>query len=228
MDKGTVEAAISTLETWGRTVDNWVLICAAGVAVFLAAEVIFSVAHWINEKKLRPLRTLQSEFYAKELVDLGKTAAEARERAAKAELALEKFRAPRTLSAEQLAKIITEMKSFSGTTFVLGVFQEPEAVALMEQINSALRLAGWIEQEWKSGGDIVLSRQGHPNAGYTFVTGLYVQADAGSHATDFGPIVVKLAHLLSDAGIEAKGEIGRMAPNTNNDSIKILIGQKPR
>jgi hypothetical protein len=74
----------------------------------------------------------------------------------------------------------------------------------------------------------VLTRGGgHPIAGYTFVTGIYVQADA-SHAADLGPIVGALATLLSGAGMEAKAEIGRMVPNTNNDAIKILIGQKPR
>jgi hypothetical protein len=45
MGKEEIEAAISALEVWGRTVDNWVLICAAGVAIFLAAEVVFSVSH---------------------------------------------------------------------------------------------------------------------------------------------------------------------------------------
>jgi hypothetical protein len=46
MGKAEVEAAIKVLEDLGRTVDNWVLICAAGVAIFLAAEVVFSVIHW--------------------------------------------------------------------------------------------------------------------------------------------------------------------------------------
>jgi len=59
------------------------------------------------------------------------------------------------------------------------------------------------------------------------VTGVYVQADI-KHAADFGPIVQKLAKLISGAGIETKPEVGRMAPDTNNDAVKILIGQKPR
>jgi hypothetical protein len=154
-------------------------------------------------------------------------AAEASAHAVEAQFALEKFKAPRTLSFEQQAKIIGEMKQFSGTPFVLGVFQEPEALALLTQIEDILIKAGWVEEEWKSGGDVVYSRQGRPNIGYTFVTGLYVQADY-SHAADFRPIVMLLASLLSDAGIDAKPEVGRMAPNTNNDAIKILIGQKPR
>jgi hypothetical protein len=254
MGKDEVEAAIGVLEAWGRTVDNWVLICAAIVAFSLAAEVIFSVLHWRNENKLRPLRTEQTRLHNLELVELGNVAEEARRetarlsaeaetarasiaeanaraaeasaRAVEAQLALEKFKAPRTLSLEQQAKIIGEMKQFSGTPFVLGVFIEPEAIALLTQVDEILIAAGWVEQEWKASA-IVYSREGKPNVGYTTITGLYIQAD-NSHAADFGQIVVKLASLLSDAGIDAKAEVGRMVPNTNNDAIKILIGQKPR
>lgn len=159
---------------------------------------------------------------------LRKDTAEANARAAEAQLALEKFRAGRTLTPEQRAKITEEMRPFAGTPVVFGVFQDPEPIALLDQLSDALTLAGWSEQEWKSGGDIVMTRgAGHSIAGYTLVSGLYVQAD-NSHADDFGPIVAKLAKLLTDAGIPAKPEVGHMAPNTNNDAIKILIGQKPR
>jgi len=74
--------------------------------------------------------------------------------------------------------------------------------------------------------DIVLGRAPRPNFGYTLVIGLYVQAD-NTHASDFGPIVRALAAALTDAGVSAKPEVGRMAPDTNNDAIKILVGKKP-
>jgi len=164
----------------------------------------------------------------KAVSDANARAAEASQKAAEAQLALEKFKAPRMLTLEQQAKITEEMEPFAGTPIVFGVFQDPEAFALLDQVSRMLTLAGWIEQEWKSGGDIVLTRGGgHPIAGFTVVTGVYVQADA-SHAADFGPIVAKLAQMLSEAGIGAKAEVGRMGANTNNDAIKILIGQKPR
>jgi hypothetical protein len=187
----------------------------------------------ISDERVATLATRTEELrsanlkQAEKVEEISKATADATERAARAELALAKFRAPRTLTPEGQVKIAAEMRSFSRTPFVLGVFQELEAITLLEQISGALTSAGWPEQEWKSGGDVVLSRQGHPNAGYTFVIGLYVQADA-THTADFGPIVVALAKLLSDVGIEAKAEVGRMGPNTNKDHIKILIGQKPR
>jgi hypothetical protein len=152
----------------------------------------------------------------------------AKAEAAKANLELARIKAPRALSSAQQASVIAEMMPYSKTPVVFGVFQEPEALALLEQLSMVLTTAGWIEEEWKSGGDLVLTRGvPHPPAGFTAVTGLYIQADA-RHADDLRPIVGKLAKLLSDAGIGAKPEVGRMGPNTNNDAIKILIGQKPR
>jgi hypothetical protein len=119
------------------------------------------------------------------------------------------------------------MKAFSGTPFTIGVFNDPEAIDLMNQLESLLTAAGWKENEWKSGGDIVLGgRPGRPNAGYTLVSGLFVQAD-NSRSSDFGPVVVALANAVIEAGIAATAEIGRMAPGTNNDDIKILVGKKP-
>jgi len=152
----------------------------------------------------------------------------AKAEAAKATLELAKIKAPRLLNAAQQAALIAEMKLYSKTPVVFGVFQEPEALAFLDQLSKLLIAAGWTEEEWKSGGDIALTRGGlHPVAGFTSVTGVYVQADA-THANDFGPIVSKLAKFLSDAGVEATPEVGHMGPNTNNDAIKILIGQKPR
>jgi hypothetical protein len=156
------------------------------------------------------------------------SAERAKAEAAKANLELAKIKAPRLLSAALEASLIAEIKRYSKTPVVFGVFQDPEALGLLDQLSKALLAAGWTEEEWKSGGDIALTRGGsHPTAGFTSVAGVYVQADA-AHANDFGPIVSRLAKLLSDAGIEAKAEVGRMAPDTNNNAIKILIGQKPR
>src|ERR1051326_6519046 len=59
---------------------------------------------------------------------------------------------------EQQTTRISEMQQFSGTPFVLGVFQEPEAMALLTQVENMLITAGWIEQDWKSGGAVVYAR----------------------------------------------------------------------
>ena len=32
---------------------------------------------------------------------------------------------------------------------------------------------------------------------------------------------------LTETGLPAKPEVGRMAPDTNDDAIKVLVGKKP-
>jgi hypothetical protein len=70
MNKAEIEAAIATLESWGRTIDNWVLGCAVVVAVALLLEAIFSVTHWRNDRKLKPLREQLAQLNNIELQDL--------------------------------------------------------------------------------------------------------------------------------------------------------------
>src|SRR6185503_5256245 len=114
MDQEAVEAAISSSEGWGRTVDNWLLICVAGIAIFSAAAVVFSVSHWLNEKRLRPLKAQQAAFHTEELVKLRQSADESNYRAAKGELA-QKFKEPRALTAAQQSRIADRLRQFSGT-----------------------------------------------------------------------------------------------------------------
>jgi hypothetical protein len=70
MTKEEVDAAIAALEGWGRSLDTWVLICAAIFAIFLAAEAALGVAHWLNEGHLRPLRAEQARLQALEVARL--------------------------------------------------------------------------------------------------------------------------------------------------------------
>jgi hypothetical protein len=231
-----------SLHTW-----ETLMLVFLGVAAFAAAVVgwsTYAVVQLQKQEAVGSKRELDSyKVEASEKIAasaaLGETAKadaskanEAAERAkaeaARANLELARIKAPRALTSAQQNKIVEEMRPFAKTPVVFGAFQDPEAFALLDQLSNTLLLAGWIEEEWKSGGDIVLTRGGtHPVAGFTAVTGLYVQADV-RHSADFSPIATKLAKLLSDAGIEAKAEVGRMGANTNNDAIKILIGQKPR
>jgi hypothetical protein len=69
--------------------------------------------------------------------------AKANEKAAEAELALTKFRQPRSLSQEQQAKLVTALQPFAGQNFALAVFPDPEPLALLTLIDSMLRAAGW-------------------------------------------------------------------------------------
>jgi hypothetical protein len=138
MSKDEVEAAIKVLETWGRTIDNWVLICAIGVAIFLAAEVIFSIAHWINDKHLRPLRIEQNRLYDEAITN-------ATARAKEAELKLEQLRArvgTRVIDKDKfLAALKDKPKPQAIVIKRLAAAGDGWYVAL--QLDQLLREAGW-------------------------------------------------------------------------------------
>src|SRR5580700_4461406 len=93
MTKEAVDAAVTSLEAWGRSVDNWVLIFAALVAVALTFEVIFSVLHWKNENTLRPLRAEQARLNALQIATLENETAQLRQLAG-----------PRTLNHDVFVK----------------------------------------------------------------------------------------------------------------------------
>jgi hypothetical protein len=132
MTKEEVDAAITALENWGRALDSWTLLCAIGIAVFLALGVVLGFAHWINEKHLRPLRIehvrlhdLQVSVLQRDTARLTTEAEIAREaigdanaRALEAQAELEKLRAPRRLaSPEQRARMLERLRQFAGQQF---------------------------------------------------------------------------------------------------------------
>jgi hypothetical protein len=115
MEKDALEAAIGALESSIRTIDFWVLFFAVIVAASFTFEAVFSVAHFLKDRKLPPLRAELARIHAKESLKLEGDVADAKERAAKAELALEQFKAQRTISPEQ--QLVFELKPFAGTEF---------------------------------------------------------------------------------------------------------------
>jgi hypothetical protein len=160
-----------------------------------------------------------------ESIKLRKEAAEANRRTAEAQLALEKLKAPRVLDLNERSVMVEELKSFAGTPFVTAATHDPEAQALMGQIEDLLTEAGLQQQPWR-GKELLAARPGKPATGVTAVIGLYVQADA-SHSAVFEPAVTAIAGALRDRGLDAKAEVGRMTTNTNQAAIQILVGKKP-
>lgn len=144
-----VDAAIRNLEAWGRKVDNWELLCAAAVGLFLMLEVIFSVLHWINERHLRPLRAQQAQFHETELGELRKATAEANDRAKQAELALEKYKAPRSFTLDQLASIKATATKFPGTSLHIFIASSTiDARSLADALSAVLTASKWSVGIW--------------------------------------------------------------------------------
>jgi hypothetical protein len=135
--KEEVDAAIAALESWGRSVDTWVLICAAVVAIFLAAEAAFGVAHWLNERQLRPLRAEQARLHELEIVGLNKQIAELNNETAR----LKKKMGPRSIDGDTFIKAL-EGKAKSPVEIMFPK-ENPEAFMLANQIRELLRIAKW-------------------------------------------------------------------------------------
>lgn len=224
MTKEEVDAAITALESLERSVDTWVLICAVFVAVFLAAEAALGVAHWLDEKRLRPLRELQADFHKKELMALSKAADEAKERAAKAELALEKYKAPRSISVELRNRIIEQMKQFAPQEYTGRVSAgSDDAWDLWREINLALQLAGWkgvppnppIGQP-PYGPSATIASAAMPGIMIWF---------PGTGWNDIRPKAIALAKALRDDG---NGILAAPGPTADNSKIiTIEIGPNP-
>jgi hypothetical protein len=153
--------------------------------------------------------------------------AKATERAAQANLELAKFKAPRSLTAEQQGRITEKLKGFAGKQFDVALLAEPEPQDLLVRIEDAITAAGWSQTNWKGeGGNIVFMRKNRPDAGLVSVSGVIIQM----HEKRAGESIVAaraLAAALKAEGILAEAEPGTGTANTNTSAIHILVGRKP-
>jgi hypothetical protein len=75
---------------------------------------------------------------------LRKDTADANARAAEAQLALERYKAPRELTGDQQAKIVAVLRKFAGQEYGVTTFWDlKEPLAFAELLNRLLQIAGW-------------------------------------------------------------------------------------
>lgn len=162
---------------------------------------------------------------SKEAAQAKKGAAEAMQRAADAQLALERFKAPRTI--DKLLhdpSVIGTLGRFAKTPFDIGVNPGHEPQKLMGQIISMLKAAGWqlVDASDLHGLAIVID---HKSARLmTGFEGLAVEIDQ-SKASEWEPALLALATVLRTAIPDTKANIatdGSAAPN----AIHIYVGTK--
>ena len=107
-------------------------------------------------------------------------ASKANARAASAELALAKFRAPRLLTREQRIQISTRLLAFRGTKFDAGISSsDSEMVTFFSLLGSALKEAQWTLVNW-NGGDVGFTLGTGEFLGITPARGVTVQTASGS------------------------------------------------
>jgi hypothetical protein len=159
-----------------------------------------------------------------QIAEANQRAAEATAQAAKAQLELEKFRAPRDLDPTQQSAVALAVSTFAGTKFDVACAHEREPLNLLAKIEGSLLTARWEEVLW-TGADIV--RVGRPNAGTVISEGVSIQVEQ-SQQTALLPIAKALAKALSDEGVAAAAEFSNTnMPSANHAAIHIVVGTKP-
>jgi hypothetical protein len=137
LGKAELESAISVLDTAAGRIDFWLLVFTIVVAVGVAGEAVFGIWHLVVANKLTPLRTRLSELTALEIADAQQSAAQAR-------LALEQYKAPRSLSVEQVDSLIAELRPFGLTAnIVVPPPTSTDTGPLASLLHELLAKAGW-------------------------------------------------------------------------------------
>jgi hypothetical protein len=254
MDKSEVAAGISALEKSITTLDTCVLVFAAFVAVGVVGEAILGVRHWILDGRLQGLRHIESQLHENELAQLTKDTAlanqelskanertaaleneseqlrrdtaEATARALEAQLELKKFKAPRTLSAEQQSRIAKKLMPFGHdpVDFLLyGV--SPESQALIGVISQAVNQSKRPIKIWEVVGGAV------PGVLVLVAVGASDQAnkmaDALVEALQAEGIQCKKGNAFSPADWPNQVSGPTVPPANERASIRVLVGTKP-
>jgi hypothetical protein len=222
-----------SLET-ANSLANWSYLISGALAIaFTATALGASWVMWrtsteISDEKDRQFARFQTE--AKErTATLEQETARANAKALEAQLALEKFKSPRTLSLPQKATITGKLSHFKGIKFDMSALVgDPEALTLVGPIVDALKAAEWEWVEFNPPNGpfmTVYSVPGLPNIGQIAWTNVIILVGQAK-STDYGDAAKVLAEVLNDANINAHFQVGDRPDIPNHDTIHVLVGRK--
>jgi hypothetical protein len=206
------------------------LIVAALAAVFVAVTTRIG---FVRSKQLTAVQTkliqakdvqLAYDLKGKDerIAEANQLAAAAEERAAEANLALEQFKAPRTLTHDQQQRIAEKIRHFGAIPFDFAIQQNTESQGFMEQIALALKSGGWQ----RIGADAGISmkfRDDRPAVGIVNAIGIEIQM-AKSKKSEWGAPAVALANALTVEGVVIAGVNAFEGPT--DKAIHIIVGGK--
>jgi hypothetical protein len=131
----------------GLTLHGWenAMLVALIIAGFFA--LIAGAATWAIVRLQRIEITDSKDEFDRYRLKTAKEISLANARADEAQLALEKFQAPRKLEESQVTRVIAAAQRFRGTPFDVSVNLESEPQNFAAQIGSLLEAAGWV---WKN------------------------------------------------------------------------------
>ncbi|WP_316166120.1 MULTISPECIES: hypothetical protein [unclassified Bradyrhizobium] len=230
------QAELASVSSWLNWLSLIKYIGGAMVVVGVAAELL---GDWFSEplqKKLDDARkleiaqlTTEGQRLSKEAETARSSIAAANERAAEAQLALEKLKAPRSLSRFQTMVLADKLRPFARTRFDLSVIiGDPEAIGFLGVIAGVLQAAGWewVEYNHPSGPFMnVYNVEGKPNIGQQGWQAISIQV-FDDHAAELSPAADTLLAALKGEGVVASRDKASDAI-PNHDTIHILVGRKP-
>ena len=160
-----------------------------------------------------------------EISKANKVAALATQKANEAALELEKFKAPRVLSPEQIDRIAEKLKQFSGVPYeVATATRDPEFDMCISFIETALGKAGWIGIGWRGDPDGDMRGVGRATIGRDVsATNVMIAISPGKTTPPLALAAAKaLASALNAEGIAARAG----AFSVPTDNIRIMVGRK--
>ena len=167
----------------------------------------------------------KAEGFRRDIAKANESSAKAEARAAEATLELARFKAPRTLSAEQQARVRAAISPFAGTPYELGVTPIPEAINFVIAIDAVLRSAGWANKESaKKDFRFTFTLSSGSKVEQTYLSNVvlaWTRANLGKHEA----AINALGEALKAQGIAVSGEL-LADDEPSPETIHVLVGVK--
>ncbi len=198
---------------------------AAGVAIEFGGDwVVRPYEKVIADSRNAEMTRLATEAETSKAAaaDAHARAAEASQKAAEAQLALAKFKAPRTLTPEQEQSIEDALKPFIGQQYALSVAPGIEASNLLCVLDSILKRAGW--QQHAAIGSIMVGTDCGP-AGLNSLTGIDARRSPTASPATIGAINA-LVEALAGTDVALRG-VTDPVNNPTGEVIILMVGAKP-
>jgi cell division protein FtsL len=203
-------------------IHNWAEI--AGI-VFLALLVVAETITWKYGNRKDSLteqqQTAEKQQHDEEMARLHLETAQAQERAAQAQLELEKYKAPRALTTEQQRGIENALKPFAGQEYALSVAPGEEPASFLCLLDGILTRAGW-KQHAVIGSVTVGTDCG--TAALNSLTGIDARRSPNASPASIAAINA-LVDALANTDAAARGRTDPVN-NSTGDVIVLMVGAK--
>lgn len=150
-------------------------------------------------------------------------AAEANARAEQAQLELAKLKQPRTISPAHQARMIDDLRKYAGQSYSFLAYEDPEAHALVAQIDEILSQAEWkTVPAWKT---VTVRQVAGSEVGTSAKAGVSVYM--GPDYPKGKDVLLALSGLISQAGILCTPNRDEKWGEKEPKTIIIEVGKKP-